>query len=246
MDWFLQYKVDGKDAYPKLFEISTTEEQILELSKIEPDYSKMGVTLVDLVRFNVMKHFGYFVSESPFHMSEYVPYYRKNNESIEKLRVNHRWWLDHEMQADEYFDELKSMLKKGETIPVSKTFEYAPEIIHANLTGRPFRANLNVANTGLIENLPSDCVVEVPCYADAEGIHPCYVGKLPDALAALNVSNINVHVLMAKAMEEKKFRYIYEAVALDPLAAALLDLNRIHKMVDELIAANKEYLEDFR
>ena len=246
MDWFLEYKVDGKDAYPELFRISQTEEDIIEMSKREPDYIHYGVEVIDTVRFNVMKHFGYFVSESPFHMSEYVPYYRKNKEAIKALHVQRRWWLDFEMSADEYFEKLKKILDKGQEIHMEKTFEYAPEIIHANLTGKPFRANLNVMNTGLIENLPRHSVVEVPCYTDSEGIHPCYVGKIPYALAALNISNINVHVLMAKAANEKKLQYIYEGIKMDPLTSAILNLDQIDQMVGELIEANKEYLIDYK
>ncbi len=244
MDWFLQYKVDGNDAYPRLFEISQNRRDIVAMQKREPDYSNMGVELYDLVRFDVMHHFGYYVSESPFHMSEYVPYYRKNKEQIKEWMVENRWWLAHEMAADEYFEFLKGLLKKGEDIPLEKTFEYAPEIIHANLTGKPFRANLNVRNTGLIENLP-DCCVEVPCYADAAGIHPCYVGRLPEALAALNMTNINAHILMAKAANTKKKQYIREGIALDPLTAAMLDLKQIYRMADEMMEANAEYIRDF-
>jgi len=246
MDWFLQYKVDGKNAYPELWKLSESEESIKELSQYEEDYKSMGVTVIDIVRFKVMRHFGYFVSESPFHMSEYVPYFRKNAQAIKELFVDRRWWLDHEMAADEYFEELKAILERNEEIPIQKTFEYAPEIIHANITGKPFRANLNVPNTGLITNLPRNSVVEVPCYADSEGIHPCYVGDLPESLAALNNSNINVHILMAKAVLEKKKKYIYEAVKLDPLTGAMLTLDQIHQMTDEMIEANKEYLQDYK
>ncbi|BDF58024.1 alpha-galactosidase [Christensenellaceae bacterium] len=246
MDWFLQYKVDGKDAYPELFRRAEKVEDIIKMADREPDYITMGVRLVDIVRFKIMQNFGYFVSESPFHMSEYVPYFRKNEQAIRDLQVDRRWWLDHEMAADDYFEELKGMLEKGEEIPMVKTFEYAPEIIHANLTGKPFRANLNVKNTGLIENLPRNSIVEVPCYADSEGIHPCYVGELPEALAALNISNINVHVLMAKAANEKKLQYIYEGIKMDPLTAAMLNLDQINEMVGELIDANKEYIADFK
>ena len=160
--------------------------------------------LYDLVRFKIMHNFGYFPSESPFHMGEYVPYFRKNQKLIEEYMVTNRWWLAHEMAADEYFDVLKGMLKRNEDIPCEKTFEYAPEIIHANITGKPFRANLNVKNTGLISNLPGDCVVEVPCYTDSEGIHPCYVGDLPYSLAALNMTNINMHIGMAKGCQPKE------------------------------------------
>lgn len=246
MDWFLQYKVDGKDAYPRLFEISQKREDIIRMADLEEDYKSMGVHLTDLVRFEIMHNFGRFPSESPFHMGEYVPYFRKNQEMIEHYMVDDRWWLAHEMAADEYFDVLKAMLESGENIPCSKTFEYAPEIIHANITGKPFRANLNVMNTGLISNLPDNCVVEVPCYTDTEGIHPCYVGELPYALAALNMTNVNMHIGMAKAAVEKKIHLIYDAVKMDPLTGAKLTLGQINSMVAELIEANKEYLAEFK
>jgi Alpha-galactosidases/6-phospho-beta-glucosidases, family 4 of glycosyl hydrolases len=179
-------------------------------------------------------------------MSEYTPYFRKNSEAIKALKVDKRWWLAHEMAADEYFEELKSMLDKNEEIPISKTFEYAPEIIHALESDKPFRANLNVLNRGIISNLPADSVVEVPCYADNMGIHPCHIGELPEQLAALNRSNINVHIMMAKAAIEKKKELIYQAVMLDPLTGALLNLDQIHEMVTELMEANVEYLKDFK
>jgi alpha-galactosidase len=246
MDWFLQYKVDGENAYPKLFEISRNPEDIIKLADYEQDYKSMGVRLVDLVRFKIMHNFNYYVSESPFHMSEYVPYFRKNQKMIEEFQVTNRWWFAHELAADDYFEELKDLLAKGKDIPCKKTFEYAPEIIHAVTSGKPFRANLNVMNTGLISNLPTDSVVEVPCYSDSEGIHPCYVGELPYALAALNLTNINVHRGMAKAANEKKIQLIYDAVKMDPLTAAMLTLDQINAMVTEMIAANSEYLKDFK
>ena len=129
-----RYKVDGKDAYPELFRRAEKVEDIIKMADREPDYITMGVRLVDIVRFKIMQNFGYFVSESPFHMSEYVPYFRKNEQAIRDLQVDRRWWLDHEMAADDYFEELKGMLEKGEEIPMVKTFEYAPEIIPVSYT----------------------------------------------------------------------------------------------------------------
>ena len=143
-------------------------------------------------------------------------------------------------------DELEKLIREDAEIPVKKTFEYAPEMIHAYLSGKPFRSNVNVPNTGLITNLPENAVVEVPCYTDAEGIHPCYVGDLPDQLAALNTTNILVHQQMAKAMVERRYEYIYEGVKLDPMTAAICTLSQINSMVDELIEANKEYLTYFK
>ncbi|MEN6387127.1 MAG: alpha-galactosidase [Phycisphaerales bacterium] len=248
MAWFLQYKVDRQDAYPLLFELAKSEDKINAASIRDGLYATylLGNDFSDLVRFEVMKHFGYFPSESPFHMSEYVPYFRKNSTTIKRWRVNRRWWLEHELSADTYFEMLEKMVASDEPIPMQKSNEYAPDVIHANLTGQPFRANLNVPNTGLIENLPKDSCVEVPCYADADGIHPCYVGKLPDAVAALNMSNINMHKLMADAANEKKLEYIYQAVQVDPLTAAICDLTQIRAMVSELIENNQKYLVDYK
>ena len=245
MDWFLQYKIDGKDVYPRLFEMAKDKKLIEELQKVEPDYCHYDSRVYDFVRFEIMQNFGKYVSESPFHMSEYGPYFRKNADMIAKYRVDDRWWLRQEQSRDVYFEELEQIVKEDKEIPITKSFEYAPEIIHAYWTGKPFRANLNVRNTGLIPNLPADAVVEVPCYTDSEGIHPCYVGELPSQLAALNTTNILVHQQMARAMVEKKFTHVYNGVRLDPMTAANCTLEQINAMVGELIEANREYLADF-
>ncbi|MCP1110523.1 alpha-galactosidase [Ohessyouella blattaphilus] len=247
MDWFLQFKVKGKDIYPQLFELAKDWDKMVALQKVEPDYGpNYNVAVYDMVRFEIMKNFGKFPSESPFHMSEYVPYFRKNKELIEKYKVERRWWLDFELGSDEYYETLKTYLANNEDIPMKKSFEYAPEIIHANLTGKPYRANLNVMNTGLIENLPADSCVEVPCYADAEGIHPCYVGRLPEQLAALNNTNISTHKLMAKAAWSKSFSAIADAIKMDPLASAVCTLEQLNDLSDELCRANKDFLADFK
>jgi len=193
----------------------------------------------------IMKHFGYFITESPFHLSEYLPYFRKNKETIKKLRVDRRWWLTHEQSSDEYFEVLEKQLASSKPIEIEKTYEYGPDIIHALETNIPFRANLNVPNTGLISNLPYRCCVEVPCFIDAMGIHPCYVGDLPEQLAGLNQTNINIQKLMVEAALEKdlekKKEHAKHAIMLDPLTSALLDLDQISNMVDEMFEANKKF-----
>lgn len=252
MDWFLELKIDGKDAYPKLWEIANDREKILEVSKYETYYSKDhdpdGTILIDYVRFEIMKKFGYFVSESPFHMSEYTPYFRKNDEMIREWCVDNRWWLKHELSTDKTFEAYKEKLDAGEDIPFEKSAEYVPEIIHALCTGKIFRANLNVSNKpGFITNLPGHAAVEIPCYIDAEGIHPCYIGELPEQLAALNRSNASEQILMAKAANEKKKQYIHQAVMMDPFVGAQCTLEQITNMMDELIASHEAdgYLADF-
>ena len=195
-----------------------------------------------------MKKFGYFVSESPFHMSEYTPYFRKNDEMIREWCVDNRWWLKHELSTDKTFEAYKEKLDAGEDIPFEKSAEYVPEIIHALCTGKIFRANLNVSNKpGFITNLPGHAAVEIPCYIDAEGIHPCYIGELPEQLAALNRSNASEQILMAKAANEKKKQYIHQAVMMDPFVGAQCTLEQITNMMDELIASHEAdgYLADF-
>jgi alpha-galactosidase len=246
MAWYLEFKINGKDAYPDLKKLPVNQEVMDMLSEYEKDYAVFNVKVIDTVRFKIMHEFGYFVTESPFHMSEYVPYFRKNKEAIEKLRVSKRWWLTHEMGGNDYFNELKRIINNDEYIPITKTYEYAPDIIRSIETGVPFRSNLNVPNTGLITNLPEESCVEVPCFSDSEGIHPCYVGNLPEQCASLNRTNINVQIMIAKAALEKKKEYIFQAIALDPLTSALLDLDQINAMVEEMIIANKEYLKDYK
>lgn len=251
MDWFLELKVDGEDAYPRLWEIANDREKILDAATRESYYSgsRTSSVLIDFVRFEIMKHFGYFVSESPFHMSEYTPYFRKNDEMIEEWRVSDRWWLRHELSADEMFEEFKGKLERGEKFGITKSVEYVPELIHSLITGKIYRANLNVSNKpGFITNLPRNAAVEIPCFVDAEGIHPCYVGELPEQLAALNRSNISEQILMAKAVNEKKKDFIYQAVMMDPFAGAQCTLEQIHNMMTELIESheNDGYLKGWK
>lgn len=111
-------------------------------------------------------------------------------------------------------------------------------------TGELVRINGNVANTGLIPNLPEGCCVEVPCLVDRLGIHPCFVGDLPPQLASINRTNISVQELAVEGVLQGKKEYIYEAIALDPLTAGILTLDDIKRMVDEMFVAEREYLPE--
>ena len=246
MGWFLEIKVNGKDAYPILKEKSNSLEKIKRLSNLEKHYSAIGVKLVDTIRFEVMNHFGYFTDESPFHLSEYLPYFRKNLDSIKRFEVMDRWWLKHEQDIDKIYSDIKNLLNSNEVIKIEKSDDYFPDIVHALETNKVFKPNINVLNTGLIPNLPNNCCVEIPCVVDASGIHPCYIGNLPEQCAALNRTNINVQIMAVKAALEKdklkKKQYIMQAIKLDPLTSSILTLDEITKMVEELIDANREYI----
>jgi len=239
MAWFLELEWEGKDVYPVL------RKRIKEnptLWDVLGEYG--GVKLKDEVRFEIFKHFSYFVTESPFHMSEYVPYFRKNETQIKELGIFYRWWLDYKNTSEISTKKIKEQIAGRKEIKIEKSDEYAPQIIYSLWTGKPCRINGNVKNRGLITNLPEGCCVEVPCFVDKSGIHPCYVGNLPLQCAALNRSNINVQELAVKAALTGDKEALLQAVALDPLTASILTLDEIKKMVDEMIKAEAKYLPE--
>ncbi|HQK91937.1 MAG TPA: alpha-galactosidase [Armatimonadota bacterium] len=223
MSWFLEFAHQGRDAYPLLFEAME-----------KPEVFKQ-----DPVRFEIMRHFGAFVTESTPHMSEYVPYFRKRPELIEEFGL-HRRRPNKEAEKRERFwqkDDPK------ESTELHRSGEYASCIIHAIETNTPYRFNGNVPNSGLITNLMEGCCVEVPCLTDGTGVRPCGVGDLPPQLAALNSSNIAVQQLTVEAVLERDLEKAYMAVALDPLTAAVCSLREIRSMFDAMVEAEKPWLE---
>ena len=234
--WFLRFeweKPGGErlDAYPLLAEAMTKPET----------YEK------DPVRFEIMRHFDYFVTESSHHMSEYVPWFRKNPETVVKFLPT-RWDYFELCKGREgpHYDRIRRQAAGQEPIVFDRTNVFCAEIINAAETNVPCRINGNVRNDSLITNLPAGCCVEVPCLVDNTGIQPCRIGELPTQLAAINRTNINVQELAYKAHATGDRRYVYQAIQLDPLTGALLTLDQIRSMVDELFAAEKEWLPQFR
>jgi len=237
MAWFLKLRWKNEDAYPIL---RRKIKENLNLWDVLGEYG--GVDLKDKVRFKVFEYFGYFVTESSFHMSEYVPYFRKTKKQIKEFCISERWWLEHERSGESYFKEIEKQISSKEKIKIERTSEYASYIIHSLETGTPYRINANVENKGLITNLPEGCCVEVPCLVDSAGIHPCYIGDLPPQCAALNRTNINVQELAVKAILGKDKKSAIQAIMLDPLTSSLLTLDEIYKMVEEMFKKEKEYL----
>ncbi len=245
MSWYLELKVNGKDAYPGLRKLASDKAKIATLRQDGTEYEAFGVKVIDTVRFQVMQNFGYFVTESPFHMSEYTQYFRKNKAQIDALNVSERWWIGAAINADEVFKNIESLLASKKTIEKKQTQEYAPNYIRAIETGESFRGNLNVPNTGLITNLPNTCCVEVPCFVDSLGIHPCYVGTLPEQCAALNRSNVNVQEMIVQAILKKDRECAIQAIKLDPLTSALLTLDKMDEMAKEMFHAQQQWLPGF-
>ncbi|MGQ9553871.1 MAG: alpha-glucosidase/alpha-galactosidase [Anaerolineae bacterium] len=231
MSWFLRFEWKGEDAYPLLWRAMANP----------------NIYAQEKVRWEIMRHFGYFVTESSHHMSEYVPYFRKRPELVQKF-VTPRWdylqvckngWQPH-------YEEVRRQIAGEVPIEIGRSHEYGMQIINAMETNVPTSVNGNVANTGLVTNLPDGCCVEVPCLVDKTGIHPCHVGDLPPQCAALNRSNINVQELAVKAALTGDRDAARMAIALDPLSEALLTLDEISEMVNEMFAAEAAYLPQFK
>jgi alpha-galactosidase len=241
--FFLEFRRGNEDLYPRLRQVIDRE----EIYGQEP------------VRIDLMRHFGYFVTESSGHASEYVPYFRKNAQMVEANlvprftdKVNHWFqfgrtggYLQHNYERLESFrQQFKHMM--AAPLTTDRTHEYGSFIIEAMETNQPTQINGNVSNRGLIDNLPTGCCVEVPCLVDRNGVQPTHFGPLPPQLAALNRTNINVQELIVEAAVNRNKDSIYHAVALDPLTAAVCTLPQIHQMVDELLVAQERWLEYLR
>jgi alpha-galactosidase len=230
--WFLRFEWKGEDAYPLLWE-----------RMADPDVYQQ-----DVVRWEMMKYFGHFLTESSVHNSEYVPYFRKNKELIERFTPG-QYGLLREMNEAAGVQEARTRLRHeayGDApVELKASDEYSVGIINAMVTNHPYRFNGNVLNTGLVTNLPQGACVEVPCLVDNVGVHPCYVGDLPPQCASLNRNRIAGDELAVKGALEGDPKAVEQAVALDPLTAAVCTLDQIHEMVDELFEAEVEWLPQF-
>jgi alpha-galactosidase len=241
--WFLAFMHGEVDLYPRLRERVTNP----IIRGEEP------------VRIALMDHFGYFVTESSGHASEYVPYLRKSSTQIEALveqfrSPNDHWfdwgrtggYLKHCRELlPTYLDEVRSQVAGVKPLPSKRSDEYGAGIINAMETNEPFKFNGNVPNAGLITNLPAGCCVEVPCLADSMGVQPTVVGALPPQLAALNRAMIAVQELATLGGLHRDREAVHQAVLLDPLTAAVCDLDAAHRMVDDLFAAEAGWLPQF-
>lgn len=234
MAWFLEFKWRGEDAYPLLLERFKNPAVYSG-----PDAHYAGA---DIVRVELLKAFGYFVTESSPHNGAYVPYFKKRPELIKKFKLEERVTQNRVGQDD----KLKQQLSSGHIFPIIRSIEYGVTIIHSIETGMPSRINANVKNTGLITNLLEGSCVEVPCLVDKEGIHPCKIGKLPPQLTALNQNCINVHELAVKGIVEKDKTKLFHAMLVDPLTSTVLTIEKIRNMIDDLFLAEKIYFKGFK
>ncbi len=234
MDWFLTLEHNGRDLYPMLrdrFE--------------QPEYYKN-----EKVRGEVFRHFGYFMTESTGHLSEYVPWFRKNRAALDSYcdepsfggesGAYYNWCR---LVSEKYAED--DPLQYESTAVSGRSVEYCSYIMEAVATGRPFRFMANVRNNGYIANLPAGCCVEVPAFADDTGIHPTFVGELPPQCAALCQTNINVQTLASEAALNADPERIVQAIAMDPLTSAVCTLNEAREMSREMLEAQRHWLPAF-
>ncbi len=202
----------------------------------------------DPVRFDLMRHFGYFVTESSGHMSEYVPYYRKRPELIAKYcRDKYRggsgfyatMWPKWRRSGDKQRE--KVIAGKADP-PLHRSHEFASRIIEAREKNQPVVIHASVENKGLIDNLPTEGVVEVEVVVDRNGFRPCKFGPLPPQCAALCASNMRHFELAVKSVLEQDADAAVYSLLLDPLTAAVCSPAEIKKMFWELVRAEKDYM----
>jgi alpha-galactosidase len=237
--WYVKYEWNGEDAIPLLLE------RVRRSRKIRNE---------DPVRNEMFLQFGYFPTESSGHFSEYNWWFRKRPDLIEKYCTRGKTWNPgrHAAVLKGYLRKQKSWRKHvkawindPEPLDLTRGREYAAPIISAYLGGAPYKFNGNVANKGLIDNLPADACVEVPVFADESGFHPVRVGPLPAAVLPLTAINVAVEELAVEAAFTGDRERLFQAVAYDPLCAAVLSLAEIRKMVDALLKKNKDHLPQF-
>ncbi len=240
MAWLLEISENGRDLYPELRALARKE--VPKMRKAEKE--KSG----NIIRLEIMNKFGYYVTESSEHNAEYMPYWIKSRypEFIKEFNI----------PLDEYprrcVNQINGWKKQYKEIcedphlTHTLSHEYGSGIMNAIVTNEPFQFGGNVLNHGFITNLPANAVVEVPCFADANGVQGTYVGDLPTQCAALNMTNINVQLLTIEAALTLKKEAIYHAALLDPHTCSELSIDDTIAMCNDLIKAHGDMLPKYR
>lgn len=234
MAWLLEITRNGEDLYPEI------KKRAKEKQKTIHD---------DMVRFELLDKFGYYITESSEHNAEYHPYFIKSQypELTEKFNIPLDEYPRRCINQAEDWEKMRDELVNNQELSHARSHEYGSYIIEAMEKDVPFKIGGNVLNTGgLIENLPENAIVEVPCLVDASGIAPTHVGRLPEQLAALNRTNINTQLLTIEAAITGKKEHIYQAAMLDPHTAAELSMDDIIALCDDLIEAHGDWLPEFK
>jgi alpha-galactosidase len=237
--WYVKFDWNHKDAYPLIREA----------------VEKPEIYQSEVVRNEMFKHLGFYVTESSGHNSEYNWWFRKRPDLIEKYCTHGTGWnpgvyayiLNEYLNREgKWQDDVKKWLEAGAPIDLNRGHEYAAYIANAWLGGDIFSFNGNVPNTKLITNLPEGACVEVPVFVDKGGLHPVHVGALPPQLVAMNHISVMVEEMAVEAALTGDPTLVFQSLLYDPLTAAVLSMAEIKDMVNEMLLQNKDYLPQFK
>jgi alpha-galactosidase len=240
MAWYLRYEWNGEDAYPLIRKAVTERPEV---------YNE------EIVRNEMFLHLDYYITESSGHNSEYNWWFRKRPDLIEKYCTHGTGWnpgeyayivKEYEKRGNTWKDEAKRWFAADQPISLERGHEYAASIINALQGGDPFAFNGNVANTGLVTNLPLGACVEVPVWASKKGLEPVHVGALPPQCALLTNLSASIEEMAVEGALMGDPRMIYQAILADPLTAAMLSLDETKQMVNEMFEFNRPYLPNFK
>ncbi|HLV36029.1 MAG TPA: alpha-galactosidase [Spirillospora sp.] len=239
MAWYLRYEWKGQDAYPLIRQAITERPEV---------YNE------EQVRNEMFLHLDYYVTESSGHNSEYSWWFRKRPDLIEKYCTHGTGWNPgeyayivkrYEERSKTWREDTRKWLESDAPISLERGSEFAAYIINALMGGEPFEFNGNVPNTGLVTNLPPDACVEVPVWASRKGFSPVHVGALPPQCAVLTNLSASIEEMAVEAALTGNPRLVFQAIAHDPLTAAVLSLDEIRQMVNQMFAQNADYLPQF-
>ena len=237
--WYVTYEVDGEDAYPQL----------------RAAMRRKKVYNHELVRNEMFKALGYYVTESSGHNSEYNWWFRKRQDLIDKYCIDGTGWnpgeyayilKEYDRRDKNWKKDVRKWFQDGAPFNLERGHEYAASIINARLGGEAFEFNGNVPNTGIITNLPDDVCVEVPVVANKRGFNAIHVGALPPQCAALNNISVAVEEMAVQGSLTGDPTLVYQSICYDPLSAAVLSLAEIRKMVAQMLRKNRKHLPQFK
>jgi len=239
MAWYLKYEWKGQDAYPLIRKAVSENPEI---------YNE------EIVRNEMFLNLDYYVTESSGHNSEYNWWFRKRPDLVEKYCTNgtgwnpglHRYILDeYSKRAGTWKEDAQKWFAQETPISLERGHEYAAYIINALMGGEPFEFNGNVANNGLVTNLPENSCVEVPVWASRKGLEAVRVGALPQQCAILTGLSAQVEEMAVEGALTGNPRLVFQAIVHDPLTAAVLSMAEAREMVNCMFEQNKDYLPQF-
>ena len=239
MAWLLELTHQGRDIYPEVRRIAAKKNAAARGDGADKHH--------DMVRLEIMRHFGYYVTESSEHSAEYMPYWIRSThpQLVDELNIPLDEYIRRcEAQIEGWAKQRKELVGDAK-LTHARSHEYGSFIMESICTGQPLRVHGNVLNRGVITNLPDEACVEVACLVDRNGVQPTYIGALPEPCAALNRTNINVQLLTIEAVVTQRRDAIYQAAMLDPHTAAELSLDQIRDLCDDLIDAHGDMLPTY-